>query len=405
VESSLLFGPTNISDPSLGCPIIVAAGRVRNPRDVDETPYFVSGSGTTFEEAAERCVDEADETYLAQVIPRTRILRSRAEANLGRFVDPSAILLSGEGEVDGQMVLPQHAGPRWAQSQQQKSAPIDWILSDHSLGTAVAWVPAQLCFLAYPAEYGYTSMPPADSNGLALGTDLEDTARRSLFELIERDATAIWWYNQLILPRIDPATLGNVTVSVYEDWLRHHGRILRLLRLTMDLPVPVVAAISSDSLGRRPAMGFAADFSTPEAARRAVSELAQCEANLALLEGHARRQGIEGLTRRAAQLYRWHHQTDLNLLPHLEGVEGDTSPAAEKPLEYSTYLDILRQKSLDVFAVILAQDKQRCLVRIVVPGLRSTKPRFGAGRLYSVPGDLGLRPGSSNPIYRDAFPF
>lgn len=403
--SSLLYGPVVISDPLLGCPLTVAAGRVRAARDGDESTYFVSGWGTTAEQALQGCLYEADETYFAQIIPERRILRSCANAIYGRVVEPPGILLFSEEQYDRreggnrQPALRNMVPTRW-----DRSAPEDWILSDDKLGTEQAWVPARLCFLGYDPCEG-SSLPAADSNGLALGISVEGAAMSALLELIERDATSIWWYNRLVLPRIDPKSMASDTVSSYEDWLRHRGRELRLLRLTLDLAVPTVAAISSDSSGRFPAMGFAAGASWSEAAIRAVGELAQCEANLALLSQQARQQGTIRFTPGARQLYRWHQETDLGLYPYLQG--GNSGPACtdESTLDYASCVKLCHERNLEIFAVILMQDEQQSLVRIFAPGLRSTKPRFGPGRLYSVPGTLGLRPASSNLICRDPFPF
>ncbi|TPK92264.1 hypothetical protein FJ934_20860 [Mesorhizobium sp. B2-4-12] len=405
VGSSLLYGPVVISDPLLGCPLTVAAGRVRAARDGDESTYFVSGWGTTAEQALQGCLYEADETYFAQIIPERRILRSCANAIYGRVVEPPGILLFSEEQYDRreggnrQPALRNMVPTRW-----DRSAPEDWILSDDKLGTEQAWVPARLCFLGYDPCEG-SSLPAADSNGLALGISVEGAAMSALLELIERDATSIWWYNRLVLPRIDPKSMASDTVSSYEDWLRHRGRELRLLRLTLDLAVPTVAAISSDSSGRFPAMGFAAGASWSEAAIRAVGELAQCEANLALLSQQARQQGTIRFTPGARQLYRWHQETDLGLYPYLQG--GNSGPACtdESTLDYASCVKLCHERNLEIFAVILMQDEQQSLVRIFAPGLRSTKPRFGPGRLYSVPGTLGLRPASSNLICRDPFPF
>ncbi|ESZ00105.1 YcaO-like family protein [Mesorhizobium sp. LNHC209A00] len=401
VGLSLLYGPVVISDPLLGCPLTVAAGRVRAAKDGDESTYFVSGWGTTVEQALQGCLYEADETYFAQIIPEGRILRSYANAFAGRIVEPPDVLLFSEEQYDQR-----EAGSRQSRNmvpaRWDRSAPEDWILSDDKLGTEQAWVPAGLCFLGY-AGGGQSSLPAADSNGLALGINPEVAAMSALLELIERDATSIWWYNRLVLPRIDPKSMASDTVSSYEDWLRHRGRQLRLLRLTLDLAVPVVAAISSDSSGRCPAMGFAAGASWSAAATRAIGELAQCEANLALLSRQAQQERTTGFTPGARQLYRWHQETDLGSCLYLQGGTGGPACVDESTLDYASCVKLCHERNLGVFALILMQDEQRSLVRICAPGLRSTKPRFGLGRLYSVPGTLGLRPAGS--IGRDPFPF
>ncbi|MFD2057975.1 YcaO-like family protein [Mesorhizobium calcicola] len=147
-----------------------------------------------------------------------------------------------------------------------------------------AWLPAGLCLLGYP-EADKSGIAPADSNGLATGPTLQDALFRGFCEVVERDATAIWWYNRLVLPRIEPASLENELVLLYATWLRSQFRELRLLRLTLDLPIPVVAAISHHVSGRDAAFGFGAGPSMAAATVSAVGELAQCERTLGYLKG------------------------------------------------------------------------------------------------------------------------
>ncbi|TIU99128.1 MAG: hypothetical protein E5W09_09665 [Mesorhizobium sp.] len=390
-RSTLLYGPVMISDPALGCPLTVAAGRVRTAREGDETSRFVSGWGATFEEAAQGCLREADETYFAQVVPEERILRASADETVGRLIEPPTLTLFSEAQYRGRLGWNRHVDDRHrVPNRWTRSRPLGWIKSDGWLGAGEAWLPAGLCFLGYPHDKEEAGLPVSDSNGLAIGTSLEDAVIRAFGEVVERDATAIWWYNRLILPRIDLPSLADGLVSRYAEWLRTRDRELRLLHLTLDLPIPVVAAISNHVRGDAPAVGFAAGASWSQAARRAVGELAQCEANLALLDERARRFGISDFTVGALHLYRWHCEANIRHLPHLSGGPVTSVLPNISKLDCNTCVEMCRERKLELFVVILRQHDEWPLVRVFVPGLRPTKPRFASGRLYDVPTRLEL---------------
>ena len=218
--SSLIYGPVVITDPSLGCPITVAAGRVRAAREDDITTRFATGWGTTVDEAAKNCRHEADETYFSQLIPRNRILRACADELPGRVIEPPPLMLFSEKqyrarERGNKHVDDRHKVPiRWRRSRR-----LDWIRSDVRFSADEAWLPARLCLLGYQEDVT-SGLPPADSNGLATGSTLEDAVVRGFCEVVERDATAIWWYNQLVLPRIDMPSLEDELVLHYGTWSR-----------------------------------------------------------------------------------------------------------------------------------------------------------------------------------------
>jgi thiazole/oxazole-forming peptide maturase SagD family component len=398
---SLVYGPIMITDPTLGCPITVAAGRVRAAREEDLTPRFASGWGTTFEEAAINCQYEAEETYLAQMVPEGLIRRALA-SELGRLaIEPASLMLFSDAQYrdrDRESASGRKIPIRW-----KRSRPIDWIQCDARFSTREAWAPAGLCFLGYGVDAA-SGVSSADSNGLARGSSLEDAVVRGFCEVAERDATAIWWYNRLIVPRINLHSVEDELVWQYAQWLQIHDRELRLLHLTLDIPISIVAAVSNNDDGGAVALGFAAGRSMSKAARRAVGELAECEANLALLKRTASLAGTAGFTSGALQLYQWHEQANIRHHPHLSGGGTMQATPMELQLDWRRCYNMCRERDLDLFSVDLTQDSKSPVARVFVPNLRSTKPRFAAGRLYDVPVRLGLKSSLFPPIAETPFP-
>ena len=75
------------------------------------------------------------------------------------------------------------------------------------------------------------------------GREAEAAHLAALLELIERDATGIWWYGRCRRPGLDPARLGEPALHAAIEARTQGGQTVHLLNLTHDLRVPVVAAI------------------------------------------------------------------------------------------------------------------------------------------------------------------
>jgi thiazole/oxazole-forming peptide maturase SagD family component len=387
-ESPLLPpGPVLISDPSLGCPVVVAAARIRSPQDADRTPRFATGWGVDFKSASRQCLHEAQETHYAQIVPRAT--RARFEALTGAVAPPDLLLISERQFETRARWNETHAGrdaipPRWL-----RDHAIGWLAADAGTGAAVAFVPAGLCGLGYHPDEA-AGLPLADSNGLATGETFSDATIRAFFELVERDACAIWWYNRLVLPRLDLAALGDPLVTAYRAWLETRGRRLVLLDLTHDLAIPVAAALSNDVGGGRLACGFGAGVTAGAAARHAVGELAQCEANLALMQRQVLARGTAVLSAEARHLFAWWEKDDLRAYAFLQGGDYSAPQASEARFELDWCRKLCQRHGLALLAVDLTSDRGPPLARVFVPGLRPIRPRFGPGRLYDVPRRMGF---------------
>lgn len=403
MKSRLVFGPVVITDPAVKCPVTVAAGRVL-PVRTDRPPIFVSGWGASEAAASANCELEADETFFAQLAPPGRVRRARVAELQGHVLEPPLLVhFSGQQYRNRRRINSQLDERHRIPAPWHSSRRLDWIESDARFSSRQCWVPAGLCLLGHDKDRTY--LPAADSTGLAVGSTLEDAVVRGFLEVVERDATAIWWYNELDLPRIALTGPGNDVVASYSAWSRTQGRVLRLLYLTLDIPVPVVAAISSDANGRNPALGFAAGRSTSQAAQRAVGELAQCEANLALLKIHLVRAGWEGFTPQARKLYEWHLETEIIQHPFLAGSTRSTDPSQEElQLDGPACLRMCRDHGMEMVAVDLTHRDGPPLARVFVPGLRQTMPRLGEGRLHDVPVKMGFRRSGEGTTYRSTFP-
>ncbi len=150
---------------------------------------------------------------------------------------------------------------------------------------AVHWIPcwslSKRQQVYVPLSNCFANIPFADdrfgrwhSNGCAAGNTLEEAILQGLFELIERDATAIWWYNQVPRPvfglsRISPdyfAPLHQTLADIHQYWV---------LDLTVDIGISVMAAIGKNKQSGGWVFGFGCHLQAELAAQRALAGLWQ----------------------------------------------------------------------------------------------------------------------------------
>ncbi|NOU49855.1 YcaO-like family protein [Pseudoalteromonas sp. JBTF-M23] len=236
------------------------------------------------------------------------------------------------------------------------------------------YIPSVLCFANTPfieSEYGRWN-----SNGCATGNTIEEAILQAAFELIERDACAIWWYNQIRRPSFDLTRIESQYLSPLHQTLdkTHHYWVLDI---TNDLGIPVMAAIGKDKKTNGWIFGFGCHFKAELAAQRALSELCQLipirNQNSAPFNFDAVIGGdylnIQNTER--AQPYLLESACNLksdilNIVEHLKGFELDV-----------VTLDYKRSES------------PMHTAKVFVPGLCHIWPQLGNPRLYNTPVKLG----------------
>lgn len=256
-----------------------------------------------------------------------------------------------------------------------ESLPIDYTSVTSLLDQTPALVPTTYCYFGHPQNLYCRP----DTNGCAAGPTLEQATLHALLELIERDAAAIWWYNRIRRPEVPLDALREPESKLIAKQFLRQGRTVHLLDLTTDLAIPVYAAITCNPNGARPIFGLGCSFDPEIAARRALAEMSQVSF---WLQAHPQPDPL------------WAHwlshtscSTETYLAP-LGAVNPIQSPLPSDPLQ--ACIDRLRQAGLVPYTLNLTQPAIGLpVVRAIVPGLRHFWPRFGPGRLYDVPVQMG----------------
>jgi ribosomal protein S12 methylthiotransferase accessory factor len=274
-----------------------------------------------------------------------------------------------------------------------ENAVIGWTPLWSLLGQQQKLLPTGMLYYSSCPERASASVL-ADSNGNASGACLEDAILQGFFELVERDAVALWWYNRTRQPAVDLDSFDDPWVAGLSASYARMNRQVWALDLTSDLGIPVMAAISRrcDKPAEDIMFGFGAHFDPRIALRRALTELGQMIAPVAGAKADGTGYGPKDL-----HLTPWWTSASIANQPYLVPDSSET-PRTAASYGYLPTLDLdlprmcatVRGAGLDILVLDQTRpDIQMPVVKVVVPGLRHFWPRFAPGRLYDVPVRLG----------------
>ena len=276
-------------------------------------------------------------------------------------------------------------------------AEIDWTPVWSLTQRRHRYLPTSMLY-SMPAELRGRADPIADSNGCAAGNTLEEAILQGFYELAERDAFAIWWYNRLRLPAVDLHGFDDEYLASAPEYYDRCERDLWMLDATSDIGIPTFVALS-----RRPnaetediIYGAGAHADPRIAALRAVCELNQC---LTWLPRPGKADGRPMIDDPLA--LRWWKTARLAECSWLAPAEdGPPGKAAQRPAvesadtreDVETCRALVEAKGMEFLVLDQTRpDIGMPVARVIVPGMRHFWARFAPGRLYDVPVGMGRR--------------
>ncbi len=349
---------------------------LRNRQTILVEPQMVGGKGLTLEEAKDSCIGEALERY-ALVYQGNESLVTGSKESIGGLA-PNALLCYSDRQVETRSESVEDS--EWVAPKFDEKKAVPWVNARSLTDGGSVLVLAEYCYFWTPWGIKERNCI-ADSNGCACGRDLTSAQLSGLYELIERDAVSLWWYNRVQRPALDPNCLDDSRLRQTISCCDSEGWDVELLDVTTEFRVPVFVATARHRKSGWFAIGTAAHVDPAEAATKALSEAA-------LVEFASRSAG------RSSKLSRW-----------LAGVLPDSHPQikprgrtvlSRRPLpvtreeQLESALAELKNNGIATYWVDLTRPETSWpVVRVIAPGLRHFQPRFGPGRLYDGPVKLG----------------
>jgi bacteriocin biosynthesis cyclodehydratase domain-containing protein len=264
------------------------------------------------------------------------------------------------------------------------------------------WVPTGLLYYSYSKVVSHDTPNRmayyADSNGCASGNTLEEATLQALLELVERDAVATWWYNEVPRPAVDLATVASPYLDDLQDWIAGEGRDLWVLDITNDIGIPAFAAFSrktapDENGAEQLVVGFGAHLDPRIGIMRAITEVNQFFASLYALEDNDLRRAFDpGAVEwwETASVENKPYAAPAHDLPLVKASDLVDLSSADLLNEVQTTIDRIEARGLEV--LLLDQTRKEAgfpVVKAIVPGMRHFWSRHAPGRLYDVPVNLG----------------
>jgi len=250
------------------------------------------------------------------------------------------------------------------------------------------YLPANYCYFQYPVKDELKRFCYPDSNGNAAGNTIEEAILQGLLELIERDSVAIWWYNMLNRPEVDIASFNDSYFDQLIEYYKSINRSLYVLDLSFDLEVPCFAAISCDSEGKKPLIGFGAHTNAKIALERALIELNQFMPIL-YDERYSKDAAISGWL----DIANTRNQPYLVPLAGMKKTFSDYASLCKPSIIDSIKFcqDKIKREGMEVYFLNMTKpDIGLPVAKVIVPGLRHFWKRLGPGRLYEVPVKMNI---------------
>jgi oxazoline/thiazoline synthase len=347
------------------------------------------GKGSTAEQGEASALMEAIERY-SGIFQGDEIRAKRRFADFpsGDAIAPNEVLLFSDAQVrQAGAPTPGSDVPYGLPVLFDRSARIEWSPVWSLRDARFKYLPTTLMYFFYRGAAAFA----ADSNGCAAGNTREEAIVQGFLELVERDAYAIWWYNRLQRPELDLGQFDDSYIRDLQKQLAQTGRRLWVLDVTSDLGIPAFVAITHWMQNGRENIEFGsgAHFDPSIALLRALTELNQFLSLGLMGGGTGEKSSLDGaapfrledhpyLIPSGGPMAQPESSSKFGHLDTLEQVMACVSLAKQAGLDFL----VLNQTRPDIEAPV---------VRVIVPGLRHFYRRFGPGRLYDVPVELGLR--------------
>lgn len=236
------------------------------------------------------------------------------------------------------------------------------------------------------------------SNGLSSGNSVSEAMVQAIYEVIERDSCAIWWYNKI---KVSEARIPDDLKYYANDitnGLKELGRNINLLNLPTDFPIHVIACVSHKEDGQQICVGLGSHSDYSIAVSRAITEMYQMMVGeTTKLQKRVNRDGNGGID---FIVQKW--LLEENIVDHCHLIPSNKISSIDNLSQKEEYnfihieeelewlLEIFKKKEMDIYgANYTAKSVGFPVSKVFIPEMRHFWPRLAPGRLYDLPVKLG----------------
>ncbi|RWP37988.1 YcaO-like family protein [Mesorhizobium sp.] len=256
-----------------GANLFQAVAYVSNTRYLGPILADRIAAGTSFNKfgAFFASIGEAVERYCGNVTVRSMVHGSYSDltARGMRALSPDALPLYSDV---------QYADKRFPFCRFTTDLPLRWLWGRSLTSNNAILVPASMALLnLHPvALHDEPRINFVNFSGIAAGSDQTSAILAALLEIIERDATALWWNSDAKgnAAAIDLSLWPTISEYVGARGERA-GRCFKLFDISNEVAVPTIACMCFELKTSIMTMGFAARMDPTEAALKSLSEAAQ----------------------------------------------------------------------------------------------------------------------------------
>jgi len=280
--------------------------------------------------------------------------------------------------------------PQWV-SEYNETIPINWVRGWSLSEDEFVYFPAAFCFANTPYDDHIYSL--YTHNGNAAGNTQEEAILQGALELIERDAVAIWWYNQIPRPEISLDVIPDesrrkIFKTLDNDW------DYWILDISNDIEVVSCVSVGKHKQTGQFVLGFGSHLDVSIACQRALTEMYQLITIKNKVTG----------------------PFDFDLIPAHPFLFPRRNTIKKCKADYQSFVSLnIKEDILYLLKTLANAGLELCVVnysrpdiflktlKVIVPGLCHFWPQLDNQRLYAVPVKLGwfskaLQENDLNPL-------
>ncbi len=224
------------------------------------------GKGLAPDAAKVSAIMESVETYHAETI-----IQPLKYASINQLVNYVSVAdTTGLAQISKQTV--------------SSDQPLFWIEGKNLLNSSPCWLPFEMVSTDYTIpDLSGSGLFAANTNGLASGNTLNEAICHAIFEVVERDAEALWnqrAVSQQIASGVDPDSINDASCRWLIEKFEDANIKIKIWDMTSDIGLPsyICLAIGDENDWADPEFGAGCHAAKEVALSRAITEAAQARA-------------------------------------------------------------------------------------------------------------------------------